>query len=176
MNKERIYGYSFFDFFKWILYTHLLSKIDYDFGKKVRCMVIKKLFKEFGKDSFLSTGVRVLYPKRIKIKNNVGIARDVTLDGRGYLSIDSDTILGFETVILTSTHVSKERNIPIRKQGMYYKPVNIGKDVWIGARVMILPGITIGDGSIIAANSVVTKDIPEYSIYGGVPAKFIKKR
>ncbi|MFN8295935.1 MAG: CatB-related O-acetyltransferase [Chitinophagales bacterium] len=52
----------------------------------------------------------------------------------------------------------------------------VGNDVWIGSRVMILDGITIGDGAIIAANSVVTKDIPPYSVVGGVPAKLIKMR
>lgn len=52
----------------------------------------------------------------------------------------------------------------------------IGRDVWIGANSIILTGVSIGDGSIIAAGSIVTKDVAEYSIYGGVPAKFLKKR
>lgn len=54
--------------------------------------------------------------------------------------------------------------------------VKIGNDVWIGEHVRILSGVTIGNGSIIAAGSIVTKDVPEYSIYGGVPAKLIRKR
>lgn len=54
--------------------------------------------------------------------------------------------------------------------------INIGHDVWIGTNSIILSGVTIGNGAIIAANSVVTKDVPEYSIYGGNPAKFIKQR
>lgn len=56
------------------------------------------------------------------------------------------------------------------------KPVKIGNDVWIGARAMILDGVTIGDGAVIAAGAVVAKDIPPYAIVGGVPAKIIKFR
>ncbi|AWN51770.1 hypothetical protein DK412_08785 [Methylobacterium sp. 17Sr1-1] len=52
----------------------------------------------------------------------------------------------------------------------------IGNDVWIGAGVMMMPGITIGDGAVVAAGSVVTKDVPPYSIVGGSPAKLIKRR
>ena len=54
--------------------------------------------------------------------------------------------------------------------------VTIGNDVWIGANVTIVNGVTIGDGAVIGANSIVTKDIPPYSIYGGVPAKCIRMR
>ena len=57
-----------------------------------------------------------------------------------------------------------------------YQPIDIGNDVWIGTRAIILDGVTVGHGSIIAANSVVTKDIPPYSVVGGVPAKIIKYR
>lgn len=57
-----------------------------------------------------------------------------------------------------------------------YLPVKIGNDVWIGTRAMILDGVTIGDGAIVAAGAVVTKDVPPYAIVGGVPAKIIKYR
>lgn len=57
-----------------------------------------------------------------------------------------------------------------------YHPIDIGNDVWIGTRAMVLDGVTIGNGAIIAANSVVTKDVPPYSIVGGVPAKIIRYR
>lgn len=54
--------------------------------------------------------------------------------------------------------------------------VTIGNDVWIGTRVVILPGVHIGNGSIIAAGAVVSKDVPKYAVVGGVPAKVIKYR
>ena len=59
---------------------------------------------------------------------------------------------------------------------MKKKPVNIGADVWIGANAIVLPGVTIGDGAIVAAGSVVTTNVEAYSIVGGIPAKEIKNR
>ena len=57
-----------------------------------------------------------------------------------------------------------------------YQTIEIGNDVWVGARAMVLDGVKVGDGAIIAANSVVTKDVPPYSVVGGVPAKIIRHR
>ena len=94
----------------------------------------------------------------------------------GGIEVGDFTLIGFESVLLTSTHNYSSKGIPIAKQGMYSKSVKIGKDCWIGARVMVLPGIEIGDGCIIGANSVVTKNIPRYSIAAGVPARVIKER
>lgn len=68
--------------------------------------------------------------------------------------------------------VEKEYENPIAE----YLPVTIGNDVWIGTRAMILDGVTVGDGAVIAAGAVVTKDVPPYAIVGGVPAKIIKFR
>ena len=58
---------------------------------------------------------------------------------------------------------------------MWPKPIHIGKKVWIGSGAIVLPGVNIGDNSVIAAGSVVTKDVPENSVFGGNPAKLIKK-
>jgi maltose O-acetyltransferase len=134
------------------------------------------MFNKYGNKSNVSTGCRILFPQSITIEDNVGIARDVTLDGRGSINIGNDTIIGFESIIMTSTHNSNKLNIPIKEQGMYAAPVIIGKDVWIGARAIVLPGIQIGDGAIVGANAVVTKNVAPNTIVGGVPAKFIKFR
>jgi acetyltransferase-like isoleucine patch superfamily enzyme len=165
-----------YEIFVWLFYTYVLRKIPYSFGVKLRNGYARKTLKSFGKYSTISTNVRLLSPSRITIGSNVGIARDVTLDGRGDIEIGDFTIIGFESVLLTSTHNYSNRGVPIAKQGMYSKPVKIGRDCWIDARVMVLPGIEIGDGCIIGANSVVTKNIPQYCIAAGVPARVIKER
>ena len=78
--------------------------------------------------------------------------------------------------ILSGNHRFDRRDIPVRKQGHDIAPVAIEDDVWLGTHVVVLPGVTIGKGAIVAAGAVVNKDIPAYEIWGGVPAKFIKER
>lgn len=95
---------------------------------------------------------------------------------RGPLKIGSNVLMGPECVILTTNHNFNRRNVPIRLQGSTTKPIIIGNDVWIGQRVMIMPGVEIGDGAIIAAGAVVSKNVAPYTIVGGIPAKLIKQR
>jgi len=73
-------------------------------------------------------------------------------------------------------HIYENLEISINKQGWRYEKIRIEDDVWIGTGVVITCGVTIGEKSIIAANAVVTKDVPAKSIVGGVPAKIIKMR
>ena len=95
----------------------------------------------------------------------------------GECEIGDYVMMGTDVVIITRNHSFEKTDAPMMCQGIEKElPVIIGNDVWIGDRVMILPGVHIGDGSIIAAGAVVTHDVPEYSIVAGVPAKVIKKR
>lgn len=107
------------------------------------------------------------------------------MDQQGAIDSDPATKYGNNStfVINISLSYAKARyyseilcNVPMAMQGLENLPVTVGDDVWIGSRVMILPGVKIGKGSIIGAGAVVTKDIPEYSIVGGVPAKLIRSR
>ncbi len=91
--------------------------------------------------------------------------------------IGENVMIGQELLIFTQNHSMSRIDIPMREQGMTpTKPVVIGNDVWIGARVTILPGVHIGDGAVIGAGAVVTKDVPSYEIWGGNPARLLKKR
>lgn len=170
------YGDGFSNLVLWLIYTHLLSKIPYGLGVKSRRVMLKMLLDHMRKGTTISTGVRLLYPQGIRLGNDVGIPRDITLDGRCSIEIGDGSMIGFESIVLTATHISEDKDIPIRKQGIFGAPVKIGRNVWTGARVIIMPGVTIGDGAIIAANSVVTKDVPANTVYGGVPARFIQDR
>lgn len=78
--------------------------------------------------------------------------------------------------IIAANHRFDDIHQPIAKQGLEFKPVIIEDDVWIAGRVIITAGVTIGTGSVLAAGAVITKDVPPWSIVGGVPAKVIKSR
>ena len=92
--------------------------------------------------------------------------------------IIGDDCLISQFVSFISANHNYELFIPIRLQGHNSDKINIflGNDVWVGCNSVILPGVIIGDGSIIASNSVVNCNVPSYEIWGGTPAKFIKKR
>lgn len=93
----------------------------------------------------------------------------------GDITIGNDVQIGPKTVIWGRDHAVARKEL-IRKQGHIKKPVIIGNDVWIGSNVTILKGVNIADGAVIGAGSVVTKNIPEYAIAVGNPAKVIKYR
>ena len=117
-------------------------------------------------------GAKILNPRGIKFGKNIRINRGVLLDGRGSKIIIGNSVdIAVDAIIWTLGH---------DPQSMYHstfsKEVIIEDHVWIGARAIIMPGIKIGRGAIIASGSVVTKDVPEMAIFGGNPAKFIKKR
>lgn len=86
-------------------------------------------------------------------------------------------MMGTDVTVITRNHRFDRTDVPMMKQGFEdEKPVYIGDDVWIGDRVIILPGVHVGNGCVIAAGSVVTKDVPRYTVVGGVPAKVIRER
>lgn len=111
----------------------------------------------------------------LRIGDNSGIGIKSCLNGP--VTIGQDVMMGQEVIIYTTRHNDDRIDIPMRKQGMKeVLPVIIGNDVWIGGRVIILPGVTIGDGCIIGAGAVVTKNIPPYCVAVGVPARVVRRR
>jgi len=155
--------------------------------------IIKNNFKECGKNVVVNLGVVYRFPNNIYVKDNVSIARGVTLfseNPNSKLVINSGVILTFDVRIdfsggLTigeNSLISKNTIIETHDHGLdphshpQYKKLEIGKNVWIGMNSIILSSVRrIGDNSIVAAGSVVTKEIPANVIVGGVPAKVIKK-
>ena len=111
----------------------------------------------------------------IRLGNEIRINRGCIITSYSNISIGDFTIIGEYTSIRDANH-GMEKNAPMRYQAHTFAPINIGRDVWLGRGCCVLPDVTIGEGSVIGANSVVTKDIPSFSIAAGVPAKVIGKR
>lgn len=112
-------------------------------------------------------------------KTSLGDYSGIGINARinGECKIGTHVMMGADVVIITRNHAFNRTDIPMMEQGFEEEqPVVIGNDVWIGDRVIILPGVTIGEGSILAAGAVVTHDVPAYAVVAGVPAKVIKMR
>jgi acetyltransferase-like isoleucine patch superfamily enzyme len=113
----------------------------------------------------------------LKVGNNVGLGTDNYYGCAGGVEIGDDTIVGNFVSFHSENHVHTDLTKPIRLQGVTHQGIRIGKNCWIGAKVTILDGATLGDGCIIAAGAVLTAGYYENNgIYGGVPAKLIKLR
>lgn len=124
--------------------------------------------------------------KGIRVKRNADVSMFISIGDFSELgtnciiqsntTIGKNVIMGPDVKIYTRNHKFYRLDEPIQYQGQTEESVHIGNDVWLGANTIILPGVTIGDHSILAAGSIVTKDIPPFAIVGGVPAKVIKYR
>lgn len=105
-----------------------------------------------------------------KIGQRVFINSGCHFQDQGGIVIEDDVLIGHNVVIATLNHAFE----PAKRANMIPAPVRIGKQVWIGANATICPGVQIGQGAIVAAGAVVTKDVPPFTLVGGVPAKIIK--
>ena len=130
---------------------------------------MKRIFPDMGEGSRVMaplTGVRF---HEVKIGNNVIVMNGCLMMAAGGITIGDETQIAANVQLISNNHDLDDRNV------ITCKPINIGKRVWIGAGATILPGVTIGDNSVVGAGSVVTKDVPADTIVAGNPAKFIKK-
>jgi len=153
-------------------------------------------FTSYGKRCGLESGLRVMGQPTIHLGDRVTFRRNVMIGGEGILSvgsrttinediiiactdsvtIGSDCMLAPRVYILDVDHEFSSKNTPIASQGYRSIPVVIEDDVWVGAYAVILRGVHIGRGAVVAAHSVVTKDVPEYTVVGGAPASVIAVR
>lgn len=114
--------------------------------------------------------------RKLILGDDVDLATGVLITTDGGVSIGDRTLVGYGTKILSSNHNVPKLPDRIFDSGHTKAPVMIGNDAWLGANCIILPGVTIGDGAVVAAGSVVTKDVPANVFVGGIPAKIIKER
>jgi acetyltransferase-like isoleucine patch superfamily enzyme len=94
----------------------------------------------------------------------------------GFIEIGSRVMMGPRVNLMSENHAFDRTDIPMKDQGVTRGFIRIEDDVWIGVNVTILANVTVGRGAIVAAGAVVTKDVPPYTVVGGVPAKVIKER
>lgn len=141
-----------------------------------RYALLRTLSKGLGENVRISEDVYIKNPDKLTIGNNVSIWPMCYLECSGGVFIGNDVSIAHGVTIMSEEHIYKVNEIPIKDQGKSFAPVIIGDNVWIGAKAIILSGITIEEGAIVAAGAVVTHDVQSYNIVAGIPAKTIKVR
>lgn len=142
-------------------------------AKKLRGCAARMIGAKLGNNVNIEHGAD--FDSGLSIGDNSSLG--IHAEAYGQVTIGRDVMIAPECVILTRNHAHSRTDIPMIRQGNEDpQPVYIGNDVWIGWRVIILPGVTIGEGAIVSAGAVVTKNVEPYSIVGGVPARKIKSR
>jgi len=116
------------------------------------------------------TPLHINYGKHTKIGKNVFINFDCVFLDFGGITIDDNVLIAPKVSLLTEAH----RTSINERHSLIPKPIHIKKNAWIGAGAIILQGVTIGENAIVAAGSVVSKDVPDNTIVGGIPAKILK--
>lgn len=131
---------------------------------------------KIGKSITYYPGIKINPCMNIKLGNQVDLAWGVIITTGGGVEIGDRTLIGYRTMISSANHVIPPNREKIFHAGHTPEKVIIENDVWVGGNCVITAGVTIGEGSVVAAGSVVTKDVAPFTIVGGVPAKFIKQR
>lgn len=114
------------------------------------------------------------YSPRLVIGNHVNIGQNLHLTCAEKIVIEDNVVCSARVTIIDNSHETNNRHQSVLKQGIKTKPVRVCEGAFIGANVVILPGVTIGKHSIIGAGSIVTKDVPDYCTAVGAPARVIK--
>lgn len=152
---------------------HLKSSVQSARAQKIRYWMASRFVENCGKNVNFEHGAK--FNPELNIGDYSGVGVNCILSGRTY--IGSHVMMGPDCIMYSYSHAHDRLDIPMDQQGFEEPtPIHIGDDVWIGARVIVLPGVNIGSHCIIGAGAVVTKDVPDYAIVGGVPAKVLRMR
>ena len=134
--------------------------------------IIMELFGSVGSNPFVGDNFHCDFGQHIHVGDNFHADYNCTMLDLAEIRIGNNCLIGPDVGIYTAGHRLEPEG---RTLDVYGMPITIGNDVWIGGNSTILPGVSIGDGAVVAAGAVVTKDVEPNTIVGGVPAKVIKK-
>lgn len=147
-------------------------------GKRVEFIICDNAVLEIGDNVIIQDDVKIAMTKphpHLYIGDNAMIGKGAIIAVKNEVSIGACSLIGQYSFTTDNNHGTLRNNI-IRDQLSIVKSVHIGYDVWLGSGVRVMPGVNIGNGVVVGGNGVVTKDLPDYAIAVGVPAKVIKYR
>jgi acetyltransferase-like isoleucine patch superfamily enzyme len=147
------------------------------FGRGLQIQIAKGAEVRFGRFTWIGDGTKIRSHEGIvEIGDKTVLGQEVTISSYKRVSIGEQCVIADRAMFIDFDHGVVEVERPIRVQGIYSRPVEIGANCWIGYNACFLRGIRVGDNSIVGTNSVVTKDVPANAVVGGIPAKVIRMR
>lgn len=144
------------------------------FALGTRYALVKGLSKQVGDNIYIGTNVTIKNHVSLEVGSNVSIHDACYLDAYGGLVIGDNVSIAHQTSVITFNHTWEDKSKPIKYNPVVAASIIIEDDVWIGCGVRIMPGVRIGNRSVIAAGSVVTKNVSPGTLVAGVPARKIK--
>lgn len=156
------------DSIEWFFLNTIISSFP---SQTIRILVLRLMGAQIPLSTSVYSGIEYRNPKGLKIGKGTALGHRAILDARMGLEIGESVCFGTEVMIWSLHHDYNDINF----KGVGAKVV-IGDFVWLGSRCIILPGVSIGNGAVVAAGAVVTKDVEEFTVVGGIPAKQIAKR
>jgi maltose O-acetyltransferase len=149
----------------------------WDIIKKLRGYYYSQLMAQAGVGLSISDGVRINNPRMVTVGDHCYLGAGVQFyPWNERIIIGNNVLIAAGVRMITRKHGFADVDLPMSAQGYTNAPIVIEDDVWIGFQAIILPGVTVGRGSIVGAGAVVTRDVEPYTIVGGVPARLIRKR
>ena len=146
-------------------------------GPRVTLQIGRRGRIELGRWSWLGHGTKIrCHEGVVRIGAKTVLGQECTISAFQHVSIGRECVIADRVMLIDFDHGVVEVDRPIRLQGIYKRDVRVGNNVWIGYGACILRGVTVGDNAIIGTNSVVTKDVPDNAVVGGVPARVIRMR
>jgi acetyltransferase-like isoleucine patch superfamily enzyme len=147
------------------------------FGRDLELQIGRRGRIRFGRFSWIGDGTKIrCHEGEVVIGAKTVFGQECTISAYQQVRIGDQCVIADRAMFIDFDHGVVEVERPIRLQGIYKRPVEVGSNVWIGYGACVLRGVRIGDNSIVGTNSVVTKEVPANAVVGGIPAKVIRMR
>lgn len=151
----------------------LLASLPLDVGNRIRSFFLRYFLHELGRRTIFYSGFYIANPECVSIGSNCTFARRLFITGAGGVRVGDWVGFGPDVKVWSVNHRFDDPDQPWQLQGWDKKPVVIEDDVWLGANVFVMPGVTIGKGTIVSASTVVARNVPPYAIVAGNPGRIV---